>query len=134
MAVVYLDLDGFKAVNDTYGHAAGDRLLVAVGGLMSQALREGDTLARLGGDEFVAVLSDFENVAASKAMLDRLLDVLAQPVPVGGLLLQISASLGVAYYPQPGELTAEQLLLQADQAMYRSKMAGKNRYEIFLSA
>ncbi len=131
LAVAYLDLDGFKAVNDQHGHDAGDQLLVTVATRMRQALREGDTLARIGGDEFVAVLLDLQDVAASMPMLTRLLAAAAQPVQVGDLTLQVSASLGVTFYPQAEEVDADQLLRQADQAMYQAKLAGKNRYHVF---
>jgi diguanylate cyclase (GGDEF)-like protein/PAS domain S-box-containing protein len=131
MAVAFLDLDGFKAINDQHGHDAGDGLLIAVACRMKQALREGDTLARLGGDEFVAVLIDLPDVAASEPLVDRLLAAAAQPVAVGDRLLQVSASIGVTFYPQAGDVDADQLLRQADQAMYRAKLAGKNRYQIF---
>ena len=97
----------------------------------SRSLREGDTLARLGGDEFVAVLLDLTDVAASVPMLTRLLAAAAQPVPVGDLVLQVSASLGVTFYLPAEELDADQLLRQADQAMYQAKLAGKNRYHVF---
>ncbi len=131
LALVFLDLDGFKAINDTHGHAAGDFLLIALATRMKQTLREGDTLARIGGDEFVAVLIDLEDPSACLPMLARLLDAAAQPTPFGDFPLQVSASLGVAFYPQAGELDAEQLLRQADQAMYQAKVAGKNRYCLF---
>jgi diguanylate cyclase (GGDEF)-like protein/PAS domain S-box-containing protein len=133
LAVAFLDLDGFKAVNDQHGHDAGDHLLVEVAGRMKQALREGDTLARLGGDEFVAVLLDVANVKVCEPMLNRLLAAAAQPVPFGDAVLQVSASLGVTFYPQATDITADQLLRQADQAMYRSKLTGKNRYHVFAS-
>jgi diguanylate cyclase (GGDEF)-like protein len=132
LAVAYLDLDGFKAINDTYGHEAGDRLLSALAGRMKRSLRQGDTIARLGGDEFVAVLIDLEDSQAGVRLLVRLLDAASEPVRVGELTLQTSASLGVAFYPNEGEeLDPEQLLRHADQAMYQAKLAGKNRYHIF---
>jgi len=131
LAVVYLDLDGFKSVNDTHGHAAGDLLLVALATRMKQALREGDTLARIGGDEFVAVLIDLEDANACKPMLTRLLEAASQPSQFGDFSLQVSASLGVEFYPQSWELDAEQLLRQADQAMYQAKVTGRNRYCVF---
>jgi diguanylate cyclase (GGDEF)-like protein/PAS domain S-box-containing protein len=131
LAVAYLDLDGFKAINDTHGHDTGDQLLIALAARMKQALREGDTLARLGGDEFVAVLLDLDDVAASVPMLCRLLAAAAQPVHVGDLVLQVSASVGVSFYPQAASVEADQLLRQADQAMYQAKLAGKNRYHVF---
>lgn len=131
LAVAYLDLDGFKAINDVHGHQAGDQLLMTVAARMKLALRECDTLARLGGDEFVAVLLDLADIEASVSLLSRLLAAAAQPVHVGDLLLQVSASIGVTFYPQPEEADADLLLRQADQAMYQAKLAGKNRYHIF---
>ena len=131
LAVVYLDLDGFKAINDCHGHDVGDQLLMLLARRMRDTLREGDTLARLGGDEFVAVLLDLSNAADSASLLGRLLAATAQPVPVNGHLLQVSASLGVTFYPQREDVDADQLMRQADQAMYQAKLAGKNRYHIF---
>jgi diguanylate cyclase (GGDEF)-like protein/PAS domain S-box-containing protein len=131
LAVAYLDLDGFKAVNDRYGHDTGDQLLTTMAASMKQVLREGDTLSRLGGDEFVAVLLDLPDVEASVPMLARLLAAAAQPVHVKDLVLEVSASLGVTFYPQAEDVDADQLLRQADQAMYQAKLAGKNRYHVF---
>ncbi len=131
LAVVYLDLDGFKTVNDTHGHAAGDHLLIELAARMKQALRVGDTLARIGGDEFVAVLIDLDDTNACQPMLNRLLAAAAQPTLYDDVPLQASASLGVAFFPQANELDADQLLRQADQAMYQAKVTGKNRYCIF---
>ena len=131
LAVAYLDLDGFKVINDRHGHALGDQVLIALAIRMKDCLREGDTLARLGGDEFVAVLIDLENTSDSVPLLDRLLAAAALPVPVGELSLQVSASLGVTFYPQAHDIDADQLLRQADQAMYQAKLAGKSRYQIF---
>jgi diguanylate cyclase (GGDEF)-like protein/PAS domain S-box-containing protein len=131
LAVAYLDLDGFKVINDHHGHGAGDQLLMTMAASMKLALREGDTLARLGGDEFVAVLLDLPDVQASVPMLARLLSAASAPVRVGDLMLKVSASLGVTFYPQAEDVDADQLLRQADQAMYQAKLAGKNRYHIF---
>jgi len=131
MAVAFLDLDGFKTINDKYGHEAGDQLLVAVSTRMIQALREGDTLARIGGDEFVAVMLDVPDVGASVNMLTRLLEAVAQPFTFGEMQLKVSASVGVTFYPQPEGVDPDQLLRQADQAMYQAKLAGKNRYHLF---
>lgn len=131
LAVVFLDLDGFKAINDTYGHKAGDQLLMNVALCMKEALRETDTLARLGGDEFVAVLTDLPDIETSIPMLNRLLSAAAQPLKIADIVLQVSASLGATSYPQMDEIDADQLLRQADQAMYQAKLAGKNRYHIF---
>jgi len=131
LAVAYLDLDGFKSINDRHGHETGDQLLVALASRMKQTLREGDTLARLGGDEFVAVLLDLPDVAACLPMLKRLLAAAAQPVSVESANLQVSASLGVTFYPQAEDVDADLLLRQSDQAMYQAKLAGKNRYHVF---
>jgi len=131
LAVVYLDLDGFKSINDSHGHEHGDRLLTHVASRMKHALREGDTLARMGGDEFVAVLIDLSDGQAAAPLLNRLLSAAAEPVQLGDLILQTSASLGVTVYPQTESLDADQLLRQADQAMYQAKLAGKNRFHFF---
>jgi len=135
LAVVFIDLDGFKAVNDTHGHEAGDHLLITLAERMKGALRDGDILARLGGDEFVAVLLDLADVDASAPMLNRLLDAAARPFQYGQARLQVSASLGVTFYPhaqgQEQELEPDQLLRQADQAMYQAKQSGKNRFHVF---
>ncbi len=130
IAVAYLDLDGFKEINDTHGHDCGDRLLVTIAERMQSVLRKGDTLARLGGDEFVAVLVDLPTQEASLPLLQRLLDAAAEPIVQGAAHLQVSASVGVSFYPQREEVDADQLLRQADQAMYRAKLSGKNRYHI----
>ncbi|OIQ97401.1 cyclic di-GMP phosphodiesterase Gmr [mine drainage metagenome] len=131
LAVAFLDLDGFKMINDDHGHDAGDQLLIVLSGCLKQALREGDTLARIGGDEFVAVLADLDDVASSVPVLSRMLAAAAQPVQIGDAVLKVSASLGVTFYPQAEDIDADQLQRQADQAMYQAKLAGKNRYHIF---
>ena len=135
LAVVFIDLDGFKAVNDNHGHEAGDHLLITLAERMTGTLRDGDILARLGGDEFVAVLLDLSDVAATAPMLNRLLAAAAQPVQYGQARMQVSASLGVTFYPQSQdpaqELEPDQLMRQADQAMYQAKQAGKNRFCVF---
>jgi diguanylate cyclase (GGDEF)-like protein/PAS domain S-box-containing protein len=131
LAVAFLDLDGFKAINDLHGHQTGDLLLMALATRMKEALREGDTLARLGGDEFVAVLTDLPDANACTPLLQRLLDATARPVRMGDAELQVTSSLGVTFYPQADEVDADQLMRQADQAMYQAKLAGKNRFHRF---
>jgi diguanylate cyclase (GGDEF)-like protein/PAS domain S-box-containing protein len=131
LAVAYLDLDGFKAVNDQYGHEIGDQLLIALADRLKKVLRDGDTLARIGGDEFVVVLIDLTAHGACVPLLGRLLRAAARPVQLGDLSLQISASIGVTFYPQAKPMEADQLLRQADQAMYQAKLSGKNQYHIF---
>jgi diguanylate cyclase (GGDEF)-like protein/PAS domain S-box-containing protein len=132
LAVAFLDLDGFKAINDNHGHERGDQLLMTVASRMKQAVRDGDTVARLGGDEFVAVMQDLTDIEDSVPFLLRLLEAAAKPVYVDNLTLQVSASVGVSFYPLAEEgVDADQLLRQADQAMYQAKLSGKNRYHIF---
>ncbi len=127
LALVYLDLDGFKAINDAHGHAVGDKLLITVSQRMKAALRDGDTLARIGGDEFVVVLVDLVQSSDAEPVLERLLQAAADPVKVGDALLYVSASLGVALYPRDG-LDADLLMRNADEAMYSVKQAGRNRF------
>ncbi|HEY1147452.1 MAG TPA: EAL domain-containing protein [Pseudoduganella sp.] len=131
LAVVYLDLDGFKAVNDQHGHECGDELLIAIAQRMKHSVRDSDTICRLGGDEFVAVLQDLPDGSACMPFISRLLEACARSFNIGGRLLQVSASVGVALYPQRSEVDADQLMRQADQAMYEAKLAGKNRFHIF---
>ena len=126
----YLDLDGFKEVNDKHRHNVGDDLLVALAQRMKSALREGDTLARIGGDEFVAILVDLERLQDAEPLLVRLLRAASIPVHLAGNTLQVSASIGVTLYPEDTS-DAEQLLRHADQAMYQAKQAGRNRYQLF---
>ncbi|TVQ71285.1 MAG: EAL domain-containing protein [Oceanospirillales bacterium] len=131
VAVVFLDLDGFKNINDSHDHEFGDLLLIQVANKMKSVMRDGDTLARFGGDEFVAVLLDFPNLASSIPVLERLLHTCAEPVTIKDRQISITASIGVSYFPQEEELDADQLIRQADQAMYQAKQTGKNHYHIF---
>lgn len=130
LAVVFLDLDGFKAANDVHGHEVGDQLLVSVSQRLKSVVREGDTLARLGGDEFVAVLIDLENAKECESVLARMLRVVADPIPIGDAVLSVSASIGATLYPGD-PATADTLLRHADQAMYQAKRDGKNCYCLF---
>ena len=130
LAVAFMDLDGFKAVNDLYGHNVGDKLLIEVAQRMQAALREGDTLARIGGDEFIAVMVGLQNIEDSQSVLKRLLMAAAAPFTVGDNVMQVSASIGVTFYPQDN-VDADLLMRHADQAMYVAKQAGKNRYHFF---
>jgi diguanylate cyclase (GGDEF)-like protein len=131
LAVAFMDLDGFKAINDQHGHAVGDQVLIGLAHRMNEVMRQGDTLARLGGDEFVAVLIDLEDQSVIEPLLVRLLAAVAQPIQVEGINLHVTASIGVTIYPQTHEIDADQLLRQADQSMYQAKLAGKNRYHVF---
>jgi len=131
LAVVYVDLDGFKAINDLYGHVAGDQMLIAVSMQMRDALREGDTLARIGNDEFAVLLVGLESAQTCLPLLERLMAAVAQPLVNGDQTLCVTASLGVTFYPQAQSIEADQLLRQADQATYQAKQAGKNCYRVF---
>jgi diguanylate cyclase (GGDEF)-like protein/PAS domain S-box-containing protein len=133
LAVVFMDLDGFKEVNDSYGHAIGDELLIVVSQRMSDTLREVDILARIGGDEFVAVLSDLVNAEDYKKALKRLLRAASEPIILGDVVLKVSVSIGFTIYPQD-DTDADILIRHADQAMYMAKKAGKNCYQLFDSA
>ncbi len=131
VALAYVDLDGFKAINDSHGHDVGDRFLEAIAQRMSQLLGDVDTLARVGGDEFVALVTDLPDRSAAHAPLGRLRDVLAAPVVVGDVAGSLSASIGVAFLEPDDDLDGDQLLRQADQAMYVAKHLGRNRIHYF---
>lgn len=131
MAVAYIDLDNFKAINDTLGHDKGDELLAKVAERMQAALRNGDTLARVGGDEFVAVLVDLNGREEVEPIIQRLLEAAPHPGHSQGQELRSTASFGFTFYPQAESLEPDQLVRQADQAMYAAKQAGKNRSATF---
>jgi len=130
MAICYLDLDGFKPVNDSYGHETGDRVLVEVTRRIRQTIRQDDTVARLGGDEFVVLLVGLQASEECASSLNRLLEAIHQPIEIDARLIHITASIGVTLYPED-ELDADTLLRHADQAMYIAKQSGKNRYHLF---
>jgi diguanylate cyclase (GGDEF)-like protein len=124
-AVIYIDLDGFKPVNDGHGHRAGDHVLVEVARRLRAALREGDLLARLGGDEFVALMRHCRNAEEARLLAQRLLDALREPIRYEGTLLRVGASAGVAQ-ADTEHRSVDALLSAADAAMYRAKAAGKD--------
>jgi len=130
LAVVFMDLDSFKEVNDQYGHDVGDELLIVMSRRLKEVLREGDTIARISGDEFIAVLSDLANIEDCEPVLERFLLAASLPVTVGDLVLKVSTSIGVTLYPQD-RVDADLLMRHADQAMYMAKESGKNRYHLF---
>jgi diguanylate cyclase (GGDEF)-like protein/PAS domain S-box-containing protein len=131
IAIAFIDLDGFKEINDGYGHEVGDQLLREISTRMKEVCREGDTIARLGGDEFVALLIDLPNLQASEPLLKRLLLAASHPLKHGSEMLQVSGSIGVTFYPQMESVEADQLLRQADHSMYQAKLSGKNRIHMF---
>lgn len=128
-AVFYIDLDGFKSVNDQRGHATGDMLLQQVARRLEGCVRAEDTVARLGGDEFGIVLATIEHANDCEVVAGKVLAALSQPFALGGAVAHISASVGAALYPRHGS-DADALLAQADVAMYAAKQAGKNRFSI----
>ncbi|MFP4294435.1 MAG: EAL domain-containing protein [Halothiobacillaceae bacterium] len=132
LAVCFLDLDGFKPINDCHGHEIGDQLLVRMSHRLSGMLRASDTLARLGGDEFVLLIGDLHDADEIEPVASRLLDLIATPVSLTVDEVRVSGSVGVALYPDDGE-DSDILLRRADLAMYRAKSEGKNRYCRFAS-
>jgi diguanylate cyclase (GGDEF)-like protein/PAS domain S-box-containing protein len=130
LAICYLDLDGFKPINDTYGHAAGDHLLREIAHRLKDCIRGGDTVARLGGDEFVLLLGELANLQELDPALTRVLGAIGQPVAVGKQRVSVGGSIGVTIFPYDSQ-DADTLLRHADQAMYLAKQAGRNRYHLF---
>jgi diguanylate cyclase (GGDEF)-like protein len=133
LAGVFLDLDGFKQINDLYGHDAGDRLLVEAAQRLRAALRSSDPVARLGGDEFFVVLEDLQNNAPAERVAKKLLAALLEPYDLGGgNQARISASIGISVFPDDAG-DAATLIKHADAAMYAAKQAGKNAYRFFIA-
>jgi diguanylate cyclase (GGDEF)-like protein/PAS domain S-box-containing protein len=130
LAICFLDLDGFKPVNDTYGHNVGDKLLVEVAERITNSIREEDTVSRQGGDEFAILLVNLESPFHSQQMLERIQHDLAQPFYIDGNKISISSSMGVTLYPTD-DSDLDTLLRHADQAMYQTKLAGRNNYQLF---
>ena len=128
--LLFLDLDGFKKVNDTEGHEAGDRLLVTIGDRLRNALRPEDTVARLGGDEFAVIVPDCKDEKSVSPLCERILSSLTKPVVVDRMEHRIGASIGVALYPGDGQ-QIDEIVMKADSAMYRAKEAGGSHYAFF---
>jgi len=130
LAVCFMDLDGFKPINDTHGHKAGDDLLIEISNRFINNLRGGDTVARLGGDEFVFLLLGLTSIEECENSLKRLMNIVRQPILINGEQVNISSSIGITLYPED-DTDADSLLRHSDQAMYRAKQKGKNCYTIF---
>ncbi len=129
LAICFLDLDGFKGINDRMGHQAGDNLLIAAAGRMKKAIRENDSVIRIGGDEFVLILSGFKTKEQLTFLLNRILEMLATPFMLEGQRVSISASCGVTIFPEDHSSIPD-LLTHADAAMYAAKAKGKNTWQI----
>ncbi len=133
IALLFMDLDGFKEVNDSLGHETGDRLLCDVAERIAARVREEDTVARLGGDEFTVILSGAREHRDAELVAQAIIDVLSLPFQISEQTVQISASIGISFYPQDASLP-DDLLAAADQAMYKAKSAGSNRMWFYDSA
>lgn len=130
LVLVFIDLDNFKFINDSLGHAAGDELLKNIAKRLTDCLRESDTVARLGGDEFVLVVNDYYSVRMVVSLLERIIQEIGRPITINGNEFQVGGSLGVALYPSDAD-DAETLLRRADVAMYAAKASGRNNFQFF---
>jgi diguanylate cyclase (GGDEF)-like protein/PAS domain S-box-containing protein len=130
LALLYLDLDGFKAVNDSHGHEQGDRLLQSVAQRLTACVRESDTVARMGGDEFTVLLPDLPGREAAERIANLIIEFIARPFIHEGVTSTVGVSIGISFYPQDGE-DPDDLLLRADAAMYRVKHDGKNGFSFW---
>lgn len=130
IAVMFVDLDRFKLINDTLGHTAGDEVLQLVARRLQSAVRDSDTVSRHGGEEFLVLLPEISRAADAAVIAEKLLDAVAAPAKAGGQRLSLSASIGITVYPEDGE-DAQTLISRADAAMYRAKRAGPGRYEFY---
>jgi len=126
-AVLFVDLDGFKAVNDTYGHDAGDAVLKEIARRLSSCVRETDTIARIGGDEFLGVLSELQAPENAVEIAEKILQSVSEDIFFDGIKMTVGASIGIAIYPTHGE-DMESLIKQSDKAMYNIKKSGQNGY------
>jgi len=132
LGVLFIDLDDFKVVNDTQGHAAGDELLKEASRRLQSAVRQGDTVARISGDEFAVILGDLARPDDAALVAHKIIEQLAEPVAIGGQEVFVTASIGIATFPADGD-NAEALLGAADAAMYRAKQAGRNQFQFYTS-
>lgn len=133
MALMYIDLDRFKPINDNYGHEAGDVVLQHVARRMSDCVRDSDRVARIGGDEFVVLLLDVANEEAAVMVAEKIRASLSQPFDVAGKMLSISSSIGIAIYPEHGS-DSDELARNADSAMYHAKQSGRDNVKVFRAA
>jgi diguanylate cyclase (GGDEF)-like protein/PAS domain S-box-containing protein len=129
LAVMFIDLDHFKTINDTLGHTAGDELLLEMASRLKHCIRDDDTVARLGGDEFTIILSELRHPEDAANVAQKMLDAVQQPLSIAGMPIEITASIGIALYPNDGG-DPESLLRNADSAMYRAKESGRSNYQL----
>lgn len=125
--LLYLDLDGFKRVNDSMGHEAGDELLVALSHRLSSTLRQGDALCRQGGDEFIVLMPELQDQAEALVLAQRLVELCSEPIELCGQVVRLSVSIGIAFFPEDGD-DFDELMRRADKAMYLAKKLGRNQY------
>jgi diguanylate cyclase (GGDEF)-like protein len=130
LALLMVDVDGFKQLNDSMGHAAGDEVLVSLAGRIQRSVRESDTVARMGGDEFMALLPKMHGIQDAERVAAQLVRSISVPFIVGGNTVAISVSVGVTAYPEGGT-DSKSLIHCADAALYRAKALGRNRYQLF---
>ncbi|GMA59619.1 hypothetical protein GCM10025859_00590 [Alicyclobacillus fastidiosus] len=130
-AILMLDLDGFKQVNDKFGHDTGDKLLKETAVRLNHSVREEDMVARLGGDEFILLVTSAKSVADVKVIAARIMDMLQRPILIGKNVIQVTASVGIALRPDDGKNYPD-LLRNADEALYQAKERGKNRYAFYV--
>jgi diguanylate cyclase (GGDEF)-like protein/PAS domain S-box-containing protein len=130
-AVLFIDLDNFKMINDEFGHDMGDKFLIEAASRMRSVLSHDDMISRFGGDEFIAILKNRETRNEYEAVVNNIIKEVSLPVHIKGVTLESSASIGITLYPQVTSLSSDQLIRQADQAMYLAKLAGRNRFHVF---
>jgi diguanylate cyclase (GGDEF)-like protein len=130
LAVLMVDLDGFKEINDTYGHPAGDEVLRETANRLSRSVRREDTVARLGGDEFVVLLRELTDLQAAERIASIIVGALAEPIAIEDYEVRVSASVGVCAIPA-GAIDAVDLLKNADEALYHAKTRGCNRFQVY---
>lgn len=131
LAIMFLDLDNFKNINDTLGHAIGDELLKEVAARLTVCMRSGDTVARQGGDEFVVVLAEIASPSDAAVVATKILDSFVAPVKVGDHVLKVSTSIGIAVFPVDWIGDEQELMKKADMAMYAAKAGGRNCYRFY---
>ncbi|WP_019557824.1 putative bifunctional diguanylate cyclase/phosphodiesterase [Thiomicrorhabdus arctica] len=131
LAILCIGLDGFKDINDRYGHEVGDRVLILLAERMKNIMGHEDTLSRFGGDEFVAILLNLSSIEYAIPKINHLTEVINQPININDMTIQVTASIGVSLYPQQEHVDSDILLRQANQAMYHAKLSGKDKYHIF---